>query len=98
MTTEKSKDLDYWKSNAEEDYITTPISVLKYITELEQQVKSVDLADVGDCCPACKSTNSSDNSTYENNGIIGSGFASWKTSDSRACNDCGCIFKPIKGN
>ena len=46
MTTEKSKDLDYWKSNAEEDYITTPISVLKYITELEQQVKSVDLADV----------------------------------------------------
>jgi hypothetical protein len=46
MTTEKSKDLDYWKSNAEEDYITTPISVLRYIDELEQQVKSVDLSDV----------------------------------------------------
>jgi len=53
MTTEKSKDLDYWKSNAEEDYITTPISVLKYITELEQQVNSVDLADVENCS-SCK--------------------------------------------
>jgi acyl-CoA thioesterase len=25
----------YWKENAEEDYITTPISVLKYISVLE---------------------------------------------------------------
>jgi hypothetical protein len=53
MTTEKSKDLDYWKSNAEEDYITTPISVLRYINELEQQVKSVGLADVVNCS-SCK--------------------------------------------
>ena len=30
------KDLNYWKNNAEEDYITTPISVLRYITELEK--------------------------------------------------------------
>lgn len=29
------KDLEYWKNNAEEDYLHTPISVLKYITELE---------------------------------------------------------------
>jgi hypothetical protein len=29
------KDLKYYKENAEEDYITTPISVLRYITELE---------------------------------------------------------------
>ena len=57
MTNEKSKDLDYWKSNAEEDYITTPISVLRYINELEQRVKSVDLANVGGnevaCCGNC---------------------------------------------
>jgi hypothetical protein len=46
MTTETTKDLDYWRKNAEEDYITTPISVLRYINELEQQVNSVDLADV----------------------------------------------------
>ena len=44
--TETTKDLDYWRKNAEEDYITTPISVLRYINELEQQVNSVDLADV----------------------------------------------------
>jgi hypothetical protein len=34
-----NKDLNYWKENAEENYITTPISVLKYITELENSIK-----------------------------------------------------------
>ncbi len=29
------KDLNYWKKNAEEDYMKVPISVLRYITELE---------------------------------------------------------------
>ncbi len=33
---EQVKDLNYWKNNAEEDYITTPISVLRYISELEK--------------------------------------------------------------
>ena len=32
----ENKDLEYWKNNAEEDYLHTPISVLKYITELEK--------------------------------------------------------------
>lgn len=32
------KDLNYWRSSAEEDYIGTPISVLKYICELENAV------------------------------------------------------------
>lgn len=32
----KMKDLNYWKNNCEEDYINTPISVLRYITELEK--------------------------------------------------------------
>jgi hypothetical protein len=36
MRTEKLKDLPYWKNNAEEDYMTTPISVLRYISELEK--------------------------------------------------------------
>ncbi len=31
------KDLNYWKNNCEEDYIQTPISVLRYITELEKK-------------------------------------------------------------
>ena len=30
------KTLSYWKENGEEDYKTTPISVLKYISELEK--------------------------------------------------------------
>ena len=30
------KDLEYWKKNAEEDYRAVPISVLKYITQLEK--------------------------------------------------------------
>ena len=48
--------------------------------------------------PLCKSKNISDESTYQSNGILGSGCASWKTSDLRSCNDCGIIFKPIKNN
>jgi hypothetical protein len=32
------KDLNYWKKNAEEDYMKVPISVLRYITELEKGV------------------------------------------------------------
>ena len=31
------KDLVYWKANAEEDYMKVPISVLRYISELEKQ-------------------------------------------------------------
>lgn len=34
---EEAKDLNYWKNNAEEDYLKVPISVLRYITELEKQ-------------------------------------------------------------
>lgn len=35
------EDLAYWKNNAEENYITTPISVLKYITELEKHIEII---------------------------------------------------------
>jgi hypothetical protein len=34
---EEVKDISYWKKNCEENYITTPISVLRYISELEKQ-------------------------------------------------------------
>jgi hypothetical protein len=36
---ENTKDLNYYKNNCEEDYIKTPISVLRYITELEQALQ-----------------------------------------------------------
>lgn len=29
------KNLDYYRKNAEEDYLTTPISVIRYISEME---------------------------------------------------------------
>jgi hypothetical protein len=35
---QQEKDINYWKNNCEEDYITTPISVLRYISELEKLV------------------------------------------------------------
>lgn len=38
-TIEEVKDLVYWENNANENYITTPISVLKYITELKKTIK-----------------------------------------------------------
>ena len=31
------KTMEYWRANAEENYMTTPISVLRYITILEEQ-------------------------------------------------------------
>ena len=35
---ENNQHLNYWKQNAEEDYIKTPISVLRYISELEKAI------------------------------------------------------------
>ena len=42
------KDLNYYKNNCEEDYIKTPISVLRYITELEKknEAEQLTLTDV----------------------------------------------------
>ena len=37
---EETKDLFYWKTNAEEDYLHVPISVLRYISELEKEVNT----------------------------------------------------------
>ena len=33
--------VEYWKQNADEDFLTTPISVLRYITVLEEQAKQL---------------------------------------------------------
>lgn len=49
-------------------------------------------------CPCCKSENVVDSSTWSDNGIIGPGYSSWKTTDARSCKDCGVIFKPVSGN
>jgi len=38
--------LNYWKNNAEEDYIKAPISVLKYITCLEKHIKQSNVANI----------------------------------------------------
>ena len=40
MIKKENKDLAYWKANAEEDYMRVPISVLRYIAELEMVVKN----------------------------------------------------------
>ena len=53
---EEDKDLNYWKKNCEEDYLHTPISVLRYITKLESKVNSVVLDDVSSCCGNCDET------------------------------------------
>jgi hypothetical protein len=46
---ETIKDLAYWKNNCEENYLTTPISVLRYITELEKSIQLMQTAVVGEC-------------------------------------------------
>lgn len=37
---ENTKDIKYWKSNCEDDFFKTPISVLRYISELEEIIKT----------------------------------------------------------
>lgn len=44
----ETKDLEYWKNNCKEDYIKTPISVLRYISELEKAIT------VTHCCKKLK--------------------------------------------
>ena len=48
------KDLNYWKNNCEEDYINTPISVLRYITELEKVNCSTELPTSTQLISDCK--------------------------------------------
>jgi len=36
------QDLSYWKQNAEENYVTTPISVLSYISKLEKRIEETE--------------------------------------------------------
>ena len=35
--------LEYWKNKAEEDYLKVPISVLKYITCLEERIEQLTI-------------------------------------------------------
>ena len=35
----RGRTIRYWKNNAEEDYLGTPISVLKYIAILEEELQ-----------------------------------------------------------
>lgn len=36
---ESKRDLNYWKENAKDQYIKTPICVLRYINELENALE-----------------------------------------------------------
>jgi hypothetical protein len=38
---QQEKDLEFFKKNAEEDYKQVPISVLRYITELENYIENI---------------------------------------------------------
>jgi hypothetical protein len=46
------ENLEYWRKNAEEDYLHVPISVLKYISELEMEIENrltqKDITKLGD--------------------------------------------------
>lgn len=52
-----SKSLNYYKQNAEENYISTPISVLRYISELEKQYEMSYIQGAKDYCKSPDSIN-----------------------------------------
>jgi len=45
------KDLAYYKTNAEEDYLQVPISVLRYIGQLEQGYSEEEVLELLLNCP-----------------------------------------------
>jgi hypothetical protein len=45
-TLEEVKDLAYYKTNEEEDYLQVPISVLRYISQLEQDKNKYSEEDI----------------------------------------------------
>ena len=47
---ENTKDLNFYKNNCEEDYIKTPISVLRYITELEKALQLLQPDVISSAC------------------------------------------------
>ena len=51
------KDLKYYCKNAEEDYLTTPISVLRYISELEKRIKKLGKCAINNSVCPCKLPN-----------------------------------------
>ena len=57
--------LEYWKNNAEEDYLKVPISVLKYITCLEERIEQLTIpVVVGQSEQLC------DHKIYHKNGMV----------------------------
>ena len=62
------KDLQYYKDNCEEDYLHTPISVLRYIGEIEKEIetKPLNIASVSAfVCPDCKGSNMAESNKRE---------------------------------
>jgi len=45
---QETKDIAYWRNNCEEDYLHTPISVLRYISELEKALEQSTLEEAAE--------------------------------------------------
>ena len=75
------KDLNYYKNNCEEDYIKTPISVLRYITELEKknEAEQLTLSGVG------SSNDKKDQIINKECIIVGSKDGLWDVYDTNGC-------------
>ncbi len=61
------KDLKYYKDNCEEDYLHTPISVLRYITELEKRTETKPLI-IDSVMPCFEFSNKA--TKYTENGVM----------------------------
>lgn len=63
------KNLEYWKKNAEEDYLRVPISVLRYITELELAIKNEENTSLHECKYCGVMTTQDDEECYMRNNV-----------------------------
>ncbi len=44
---EETRDLKFYENNAQDDFASTPISVLRYISELEKRIKTTEEIAIG---------------------------------------------------
>jgi len=72
--------------------------VAKRKAEVEAEKKAEEDRIKAIKCPSCKSTSKEHAQHRNDNGIIGTGYASWITNEYYVCKKCGAMFKDLNKN
>lgn len=87
---ESTKDLNYYKNNCEEDYINTPMSVLRYITELEHALQLQQTGVSSSLLSDEEIKGAADEWVFDKNGM------KWSNNDNTAGDNYGSFMAGVK--